>query len=59
MLNRWVELGFFGLASFLVLLGAVAAVGIRMIFDRGTTTQINQKLVMAAVLASVGGRMVE
>lgn len=58
-LNRWVELGFFGLASYLVLLGAVATIGIRVIRDRGTTTQVNQRLAMAAVLASVAGRTVE
>jgi len=58
-LNRWVELGFFGLASHLVLLGAVAAIGIRVILDKGTTTQVNQRLAMAAVLASVAGRTVE
>ena len=58
-LNRWVELGFFGLASHFVLLGAVAAIGIRVILDKRTTTPAPQRLVMAAVLASIAGRTVE
>lgn len=59
MLNRWVELGIFGLVSHLVLLGTAAVVGIRQIRDNRTTTYRNQKLAMAAVLASLAGRSVE
>lgn len=58
-LNRWVELGIFGLAGHFVLLGAVVAIGIWMILDKRTTTQVHQRLAMAAVLASVAGRMAE
>jgi hypothetical protein len=58
-LNRWVELGFVGVASYLVLMTAVVTVGIRVVLDKGATAQVNQRLVMAAILASVAGRMVE
>ena len=57
MLHRWVETGFFGLASYLLLLGAVAVMGIRLIRDDGTT--LSQRLPTVAVLASVAGRSVE
>ena len=58
-LNRCVELGFFGLAGHLVLLGAVAVTGVRMIRDKDTAIQMSHRLVVAAIMAPVAGRTVE
>ena len=56
-LNRWVEMGFSGLTAYVVLLGAVAVGGLRLIL-RGERP-ISQRLAAAAVIASVVGRSVE
>ena len=52
-------MGFFGLASLTFHFGAFAIISIRVILDRGNPTHDNQKLAVAAVLASVGRRTVE
>ena len=58
-LNLWVELGLIGLSTYFVLFGAVVLIGIRMILDKQKTTQIDQRIAVAAVLAVVAGRSVE
>jgi len=59
LVHRAVELGFFGLASYLFLLAALTATGIGLLMGRHALTDTNHRLVMAAVLASLGGRTVE
>ena len=56
-LNRWVEMGVFGLTAYVVLLGAVAVGGMRLIL-RGERP-VSQRLAVAAVMASVAGGSVE
>ena len=57
ILNRWVEMGLFGLAGYLVLLGSVAVGGFFTILSGRAT--LNQRLATAAVIAAVAGRSVE
>jgi len=59
MVHRTVELGFFGLAGYLFLLGALAATAATLVIGRTAASVPNQKLVMAALLASLGGRTIE
>ena len=59
VVHRTVELGLFGLASHLLLLGAVAATGASLVLRGRTLSVPNQKLAMVALLASIGGRTIE
>ena len=60
ILNRWVELGIFGLVSYITLLCVVSAIGVKVILNKGQAAHhVNQRLVMAAVLASLAGHMAE
>ena len=54
-LTRWVELGFVGVASYLVLMTAVVTVGIRVVLDKGATGPGQPKTGYGSYL-SVSGR---
>ena len=59
IVHRTVELGLWWLISYLLLLGALVAIGISLLLNRSAFTTTDQKLVASAVLASVAGRTVE
>lgn len=59
IIHRAVELGFFGLASYLFLLAAVLARGVSLLVRDRAVALPNHKLVVSALLASVGGRILE
>ncbi|MCI0781098.1 MAG: tetratricopeptide repeat protein [Chloroflexi bacterium] len=59
LVHRTVEQGYLGLASFLFLLGAAVVAGIATLAKRRPALDPNYRLVMAALLAALAGRMVE
>lgn len=59
IVHRTVELGFFGLASYLFLLGALAITAAHLVWGKLRALDYRHKLAMAAVLASIGGRSIE
>ena len=59
MMHRTVELGVFGLAGYLLLLGALLLATANLVMGKTSVFAPNQILVLAALLASLWGRIVE